>query len=198
MLASAGNLSQGGDSREVLDEVHASLLAAAVRARQAIPGLGHVGIDMLIEDHRQPSDGQRVGICEINSMPGIKGHCFPLYGPVRNVALELVRCYCGDGADEHLEDDEGALHVALMVRGHVQGVGYRSWLRRRANEFGVRGRVSNHGEDEVHAELSGEWRAVTALASMAIRGPRAASVDLARARPSAPFGSRRGFSIVSG
>jgi len=50
-LANSNNISRGGDSIEVLDDLHPSIERVAVRAAQAIPGLGFCGLDLILQDH---------------------------------------------------------------------------------------------------------------------------------------------------
>lgn len=64
-----------------------------------------------------------------------------------------------------------------MVRGRVQGVGYRDALRRRADELGVSGWVRNRADGSVEAVLQGDEAAVQRLVSWARRGPPSARVD---------------------
>src|SRR5699024_8447945 len=44
------NFNQGGESIEVLDETHPSILDAAVRSIQLVPGMSFSGLDFIIPD----------------------------------------------------------------------------------------------------------------------------------------------------
>jgi acylphosphatase len=68
-----------------------------------------------------------------------------------------------------------ARHV--LIRGRVQGVGYRDWMRREAGRLGVHGWVRNRADGAVEALLAGEDAAVQALLSACRRGPMLARVD---------------------
>ncbi|MGA9865456.1 MAG: acylphosphatase [Acetobacteraceae bacterium] len=68
-----------------------------------------------------------------------------------------------------------AKHV--VIRGLVQGVGYRDWLARRARQLNLDGWVRNRGDGAVEALVSGETGAVEELLRMCRRGPRLASVS---------------------
>jgi D-alanine-D-alanine ligase-like ATP-grasp enzyme/acylphosphatase len=181
VLTVAGNLSQGGDSIEVLDETHPSLLEVAVAAVRAVPGLPHAGVDFLVQDLRLPIDEQAAGICEINSTPGQTANDFPLYGPRRDVSNDMIRYYA-----EHLglplASPTTELTVRMEVTGVVQGVGYRRWLADRAEDLGLVGWVANHPDGHLDAVLHGSADAVAATASVAITGPRAAHVETVHTR----------------
>jgi acylphosphatase len=64
----------------------------------------------------------------------------------------------------------------LRIEGRVQGVGYRDWMERQAQELGVHGWVRNAGPNEVEALVFGDTDAVEELISACRRGPRAAMV----------------------
>jgi acylphosphatase len=76
----------------------------------------------------------------------------------------------------------------LVVRGHVQGVNYRAWLRERADQRGVSGWASNEPDGSVEVWLEGEADAVAAVERAAGEGPRWASVDGVDARDEQPRG----------
>ena len=183
VLATTGNLSQGGDSEEILEQVHPGLLDIAVAAARAVPGLGHVGVDLLLEDHTRAPGEQRLGVCELNSMPGIKGHMFPVYGPPRDIASELVRHYAGVPAERRPDD---ALHIEAVATGYVQQVNFRQWIRNLSDRLGVTGTAENVGDDQIRATLHGRAEDVAAVASSMVRGPVAAIVDVVHCRAVEP------------
>jgi acylphosphatase len=67
--------------------------------------------------------------------------------------------------------------VRLLVRGVVQGVGYRYWTERQARELGLRGWVRNLDDGRVEIFAEGEPAALDELERRCHRGPRSASVD---------------------
>ena len=69
---------------------------------------------------------------------------------------------------------ERAVHI--RIRGRVQGVGFRAWTKRRADEFGLSGWVRNTSAGDVEAVLSGNEGAVAAMLEACRAGPRHASV----------------------
>ena len=86
-----------------------------------------------------------------------------------------------------------ALHVT--IRGLVQGVGYRQWLRRRAEGLGITGWVRNREDGSVEAVLAGADAAVGRLLREAMTGPLGAKVDSIDQQPVAEPDSHTGFEI---
>jgi acylphosphatase len=67
--------------------------------------------------------------------------------------------------------------VRVVVRGFVQGVGFRMAVAERARARGVSGFVRNRGDGSVEAAFEGEPEAVDAITSWCRRGPRGARVE---------------------
>ncbi len=172
VLANSANLSQGGDSFEVVDELHPSIRDVAIRAVQGIPGLGFCGLDMLIEDHRKPIDQQSATVIELNAHAAIGSAQYPMWGTPTPVA-KLFFEQCARFHDIELPPERAdRLCVQIVVKGKVTKVSFRRWFKRRATRFGVYGWIRNTGRKEVTARLDGPAEAVAALVYLAILGPR--------------------------
>lgn len=70
----------------------------------------------------------------------------------------------------------------LVIRGHVQGVGYRWSLVQAAQQRGLQGWVRNRRDGSVEALATGPADAVQSLIDWAHQGPPQARVDAVEAR----------------
>jgi len=64
----------------------------------------------------------------------------------------------------------------LVIRGNVQGVGYRDAMRQEALRLGVRGWVRNRRDGTVEAVIEGPTQGVELLLRWTHRGPEIANV----------------------
>jgi acylphosphatase len=64
----------------------------------------------------------------------------------------------------------------LLITGRVQGVGFRFYTQRKAQELGVNGWVRNRRDGSVEAVIQGDAAAVEAMIAWARRGPSSAAV----------------------
>lgn len=67
--------------------------------------------------------------------------------------------------------------VHAIIRGGVQGVGYRIWCQRQAAALGLAGWVRNRRSGDVEAVFSGPDEAVDRMLAAAQKGPPGARVD---------------------
>ena len=90
-LRKESNISTGGDSIDVTDQVHPELRKIAVKAVRAIPGLAYAGVDLMTNKDisKKPTKNSYI-IIELNSSPGIYPQHFPYQGKPRNVAKGIV------------------------------------------------------------------------------------------------------------
>ncbi|GAB4517268.1 MAG: acylphosphatase [Amphiplicatus sp.] len=71
---------------------------------------------------------------------------------------------------------EDRVSVRLIVRGRVQGVGYRAWAQREAWAAGLDGWARNRSDGSVEALVCGAPERARAFIEKAWRGPPAARV----------------------
>jgi acylphosphatase len=67
--------------------------------------------------------------------------------------------------------------LEAVVRGRVQGVGFRYWVVRRATELGLTGWVANELDGTVRCVAEGPATALDQLEALLGRGPIGAIVD---------------------
>ena len=65
----------------------------------------------------------------------------------------------------------------VMIRGRVQGVGYRAWVEHRARAHALEGWVRNRRDGSVEALFSGPEDVVSNMVAACRRGPSSARVD---------------------
>jgi acylphosphatase len=73
--------------------------------------------------------------------------------------------------------------VRVVVRGRVQGVGYRAWLARHALHLRLKGWVRNRSDGTVEAVLLGPAPAVDMMLGLCGKGPRFCEVEAVEASP---------------
>ena len=88
-LRDNANLSTGGTSCDVTDEVHPKQIELAVKAAGYI-GLDVAGVDVVMENIALPPEEQEGGIIEVNAAPGLRMHLYPSVGKKRDVAEKIV------------------------------------------------------------------------------------------------------------
>ncbi|MBP8115011.1 MAG: cyanophycin synthetase [Chitinophagaceae bacterium] len=89
MLKPTANLSTGGTSTDVTDEVHPANIFMFERIAKII-GLDICGIDIMVSDLRKPVVENGGAILEVNAAPGFRMHIDPSEGLPRNVAEPVV------------------------------------------------------------------------------------------------------------
>jgi acylphosphatase len=85
--------------------------------------------------------------------------------------------------------------VHLVIRGHVQGVGFRYFALREARGLGVHGVVRNLADGAVEVEAEGERESLERLVETLRRGPRGARVAGVEERWSEGPARHQGFEI---
>jgi len=73
--------------------------------------------------------------------------------------------------------ETGVIVRNVLVEGHVQGVGYREFIRRAALRLNVSGWVRNRSDGAVEALIFGPAAAVEALIAEMRKGPRFATIN---------------------
>ena len=83
----------------------------------------------------------------------------------------------------------------FLVRGRVQGVGFRWFVEREAHTLGVAGWVRNNSDSSVEILAMGSREQLSALRSRLQQGPRAARVDAVEESEAKPVAGLTNFRI---
>jgi acylphosphatase len=77
---------------------------------------------------------------------------------------------------EPVEPAGGAIRLEAVVRGRVQGVGFRYFVLREASRLGLRGWVANEADGSVRCVAEGPKTALEALLAVLREGPSGAVI----------------------
>ena len=83
----------------------------------------------------------------------------------------------------------------FLVRGRVQGVGFRWFVEREAHLLGIAGWVRNNHDGSVEVLAQGTRDQLSGLHSRLREGPRAARVDDVEVSPAQPAEGKNSFRI---
>lgn len=128
VLLRTGNLTV-----DCTDEVHPDIAAHAVMAARTI-GLDIAGIDMVVQDIRQPLQAQGGAIVEVNAGPSLLMHLYPVHGHARAV---------GEAICTHLfpHPHDGQIPLAGVLASEAAGVRIARtlgvWLQAQGHYTGV-------------------------------------------------------------
>lgn len=89
LLKPTANLSTGGTSADITDEVHPDNIFMCERISKII-GLDICGIDIMAPDLREPISENGGAVLEVNAAPGFRMHIDPAVGIGRNVAEPVI------------------------------------------------------------------------------------------------------------
>ena len=98
LLKPTANLSTGGTSTDVTDEVHPVNIFLAERIAKII-GLDICGIDIMAPDLKTPLFESGGAVLEVNAAPGFRMHVEPAEGIARNVAEPVIDMLYPKGAN---------------------------------------------------------------------------------------------------
>lgn len=91
-LRSTSNLSSGGDSIDVTDKMHPSLLAAAQKSVSSIPGMEYAGVDIIATSITDSASPETHVVSEVEYSPAPITN-FPIQGTPRDMGGALVDFY---------------------------------------------------------------------------------------------------------
>jgi cyanophycin synthetase len=97
LLKPTANLSTGGTSADVTEEVHPANIFFAERISKIV-GLDICGIDIMAPDLRDPITENGGAVLEVNAAPGFRMHIDPSIGLPRNVAEPVINMLFPNGS----------------------------------------------------------------------------------------------------
>ena len=83
----------------------------------------------------------------------------------------------------------------VIVRGRVQGVGFRAFTRRNAMLLELRGEVANRPDGSVKAYIEGDKERLRQMIHLLNEGPSLARVEEVAITPVKPQGTHRTFEV---
>ncbi|WP_298067415.1 bifunctional glutamate--cysteine ligase GshA/glutathione synthetase GshB [uncultured Cetobacterium sp.] len=89
-LRENSNISTGGDSLDYTDDILDTYKEIAIKASKAV-GARICGVDMMIEDIKNPNPKENYAIIELNFNPAIHIHCYPYKGKNRNLGEKILK-----------------------------------------------------------------------------------------------------------
>lgn len=89
-LRENSNISTGGDSLDYTDDILDTYKEIAIKASKAV-GARICGVDMMIEDIKNPNPKDNYAIIELNFNPAIHIHCYPYKGKNRNLGEKILK-----------------------------------------------------------------------------------------------------------
>lgn len=166
---------EGAAEIDHIADVEVSLKDLAVSAVRAVPGSGNAAVEILLEDHARPTQGQKFSLVGLDPSPALMPRgARPLSAQeVLSIADKMVVSSFASGRLD-TQQPRSDLHLRIEISGRVQAVGYRRWMVATAADLGLRCEPTNQPDGTVHASVQGAADRVCALVAQAIQGPRRA------------------------
>ena len=92
--------------------------------------------------------------------------------------IEIIRTYIRINQIDILMNTIEIKTYRLIIKGKVQGVGFRHWFSNLAISLGLNGYIQNqHNKDEVEAIIQGNMQNILSIAERSKTGPEMALVE---------------------
>lgn len=155
---------QGGESAEMLSQMHPSILETAAAAVRAVPGLALAGVDFIVPEPGTPVDQQRAGILELNASPAQTSHEFPMLGERTRVSREIVR-FVGRAQQVTMNAASAeALNLRLLIHGEFsRNSDVMQWVSAKATSRSLAGWARQWDRTLIECEISGPLDQASAL-----------------------------------
>ncbi|MFC3039733.1 ATP-grasp domain-containing protein [Virgibacillus xinjiangensis] len=171
-LSEKSNVSLGGDPVDVLEILSEEAKNEAVKALDAIEGLKHGGVDLIIHPSKEPSESAIV--LELNPTAQIGGILYPISGKARDIPSAIIDYYFPEtSALSHKKPDiyfsleealfplsnktaevtevisitPGPLYTKkYVIRGKQEDYAYQQWMLKQAEGMSLFGSLQLEGE----------------------------------------------------
>lgn len=177
-LKSKNNISAGGDPVDITDDVSEKIKQVAIDGVNAIPGLPHAGVDLMINEETGEAT-----IIEINTQANIRTHLFPMIGEARDIPSKLIDYYFPETKEIDREPllyfdvaqvktmftngkvkeyvypklpKGNIIATRFLISGNIQGVNYGAWIRRKARDLDLNGYVKFLESSQASIIVAGE------------------------------------------
>lgn len=178
VLSDKTNISLGGDPIDVFDVLPQSVKDEAVKALQAVPGLEHGAVDLIVHENNS-----EVYIIELNPTAQLGGLLYPIKGKSRDIPKAIIDYYFPetkgsntveinsffdfhDVLDPLQSRDALATTVTpcpqkqlfakkYIVSGNVHDIGYHRGLRKQAFERYLHGYIMTLEEGDIEIVVGG-------------------------------------------
>lgn len=200
-LRQKSNISSGGDSIDKTDEISDEIKQIAIDALKYIPNFPNGGVDIMV-DHSKVGDAAKV--IELTPVPQIGSLVFPMEGKGRDIPSAVVDFYFP--ATKHLKNSNSNVYFDLrdilsplisksasevtvlpcpntiemqrkyIVKGKVQGVGFRRWIRKKALEADLFGFAQNMKDGSLVIAVAGSGERVRSFRKLCKQGPQLSNV----------------------
>lgn len=91
-LREKSNISLGGDPIDVIDKLHPDIKNTAVQALNAVPGLVHGGVDLIVDENKPMSSASAV-VLELNPTAQIGSLLYPMEGHAQDIPSAIIDYY---------------------------------------------------------------------------------------------------------
>lgn len=98
-LRLTSNISTGGDSISVMDEIHPSYLSEIEGITKKLSDVFVIGFDVFIDNVKLAADSDNWYICEVNRQPAIRMHVFPWRGAPINIGGFVLDAFFNSRGD---------------------------------------------------------------------------------------------------
>ncbi|GIO23429.1 acylphosphatase [Oceanobacillus sp. J11TS1] len=176
-LSKNSNISLGGDPVDVLDELQPAIKKVAVQAVQAVEGLNHGAVDLIIKPNKEAV------VLELNATAQIGGLLYPVKGKSRDIPAAIIDYYfpetksiANDKSKTYFDFHDvlrplnsrsadvttvtpaqmGKLYAKkYTVIGNVQDIGFHRGLRKQAFEHYLHGFILNLENGNIEIVVAG-------------------------------------------